>query len=293
MGPAPWAWRDGRRSWQAGRVAPLDAPYALDPDTIRAFRRDGHVRVDGLASPAEVAAFRLAILETGPRCRYDQRPLAERDTYGRAFIQMFNLWTKDERVRAFVCARRFARVAAELMGASGVRLYHDQALFKEPGGGMTPWHQDQFYWPLDTEHTVTLWLPLVAVTPAMGPMTFASGSHRLGKLSELPISDESEAEYERAVVHHALRCTAPESFAPGDATFHAGWTLHRAPPNDTAVMREVMTVIYFADGARVGPLDHPSRRFDRDAWLPGCEPGALAASPKNPLLWNSRVESAI
>jgi len=84
---------------------------------------------------------------------------------------------------------------------------------------------------------------------------------------------------------HRLACTAPESFAPGDATFHAGWTLHRAPANRTDRMCEVMTVIYFADGTRVGPLDHPNRRFDRDAWLPGCEPGEPAASPKNPVLW--------
>jgi hypothetical protein len=263
----------------------LGETYALDEAAVRAFRRDGHVRVDGLATREEIAAFRPAILETGPRCRLDHRPLAERDTYGRAFLQMFNLWAKDDRVRAFVCARRFAQVAAALMGVPGVRLYHDQALFKEPGGGMTPWHQDQFYWPLDTEHTVTLWMPLVPVGPEMGPMTFASGSHRLGKLSDLPISDESEAAFQAAVEAHGLTCTAPEAYAPGDATFHAGWTLHRAPPNRTDRMREVMTVIYFADGTRVGPLDHPNRRFDRDVWLPGCEPGQLAASPKNPRLW--------
>jgi ectoine hydroxylase-related dioxygenase (phytanoyl-CoA dioxygenase family) len=263
----------------------LAEPWVLDERAIRAFRTDGHVRVDRLATPEEVAAFRPAIVETGPRCRYDDRPLAERDTYGRAFVQMFNLWTKDERVRAFVFARRFARAAAELMGVAGVRLYHDQALFKEPGGGFTPWHQDQFYWPLDTEHTITLWMPLVPVTPEMGPMTFASGSQRLGKLSDLPISDASEAAFQTAVEAHGLACTEPERFAAGDASFHAGWTLHRAPPNRTNRMREVMTVIYFADGARVGPLDHPNRRFDRDVRLPGCEPGQPAASPKNPVLW--------
>jgi hypothetical protein len=128
-------------------------------------------------------------------------------------------------------------------------------------------------------------MPLVAVTPAMGPMTFASGSQRLGKLCDLPIGDESETAYQAAVDAHGLACTAPEAYAPGDATFHAGWTLHRAPPNATDVMREVMTVIYYADGTKVGPLDHPNRRFDRDVWLPGCEPGQPAASRKNPVLW--------
>lgn len=263
----------------------LDEAHPLPEEAVQSFRVDGHVTLRGLASPDEVAAHRPAIVEAGPRGLFDRRPLAERDTYGRAFLQMFNLWTLDARVRAFVHARRFARVAAELMGVEGVRLYHDQALFKEPGGGFTPWHQDQFYWPLATEHTITLWLPLVEVTPEMGPMTFASGSHRLGKLCELAIGDASEAVFSRAVEAHGLACTEAEFFAPGDASFHAGWTLHRAPPNRTERMREVMTIIYFADGTRVGPLDHPNRRFDRDAWLPGCEPGALAASPRNPVLW--------
>ncbi|MEN8162297.1 MAG: phytanoyl-CoA dioxygenase family protein [Myxococcota bacterium] len=265
----------------------LDDAYRLPDDVIRSFRRDGHVRVGGLASPAEVAAYRPAIVETGPRGLFDDRPLTERDTYGQAFLQMFNLWTLDERVRAFVFSRRFAQVAAELMGVDGVRLYHDQALFKEPGGGFTPWHQDQFYWPLDTEHTITLWMPLVEITPAMGPMAFASGSQRLGKLCDLPISDASEAAYRRAVEEHGLACTDPETFAPGDATFHAGWTMHRAPANRTDRMREVMTAIYYADGTKVGPLDHPNRRFDRDVWLRGCEEGELAAGPKNPVLWRS------
>ena len=29
-------------------------------------------------------------------------------------------------------------IATELMGVRGVRLYHDQPLFKEPGGGTAP-----------------------------------------------------------------------------------------------------------------------------------------------------------
>jgi len=128
-------------------------------------------------------------------------------------------------------------------------------------------------------------MPLVPVTPEMGPMTFASASHRLGKLCDLAIGDASERSFQRAVDAHGLACTEPVHYAPGDASFHAGWTLHRAPPNRTERMREVMTIIYFADGTRVGPLDHPNRRFDRDVWLPGCEPGGLAASPKNPVLW--------
>src|SRR6185312_281663 len=107
-----------------------------------------------------------------------QKSLAERDTYHKAFIQVDGLWRRDERVRKFVLARRFGKVAADLMGVDGVRVYMDQALFKEPGGGHTPWHQDQYYWPLDTHNTITMWMPLVDIDVQMGMLTFASGSHK-------------------------------------------------------------------------------------------------------------------
>lgn len=254
---------------------------------LESFARDGHTVVRGLASPEEVALFRPSLVEAGKRARLDHRPLAERDTYGRAFIQMFNLWRLDEKARAFVFAQRFARVAAELMGVEGVRLYHDQALFKEPRGGFTPWHQDQFYWPLDTDRTITLWMPLVPVSESMGPMVFASGSHHEGHLGEYPIGEESQAVFDSLVDKKGLERSSHGAFAPGDASFHSGWTLHSAPPNETETMREVMTIIYFAEGVRVAELDHPNRRFDRDAWLPGCDTGDLAATPLNPLLWSA------
>ena len=51
-------------------------------------------------------------------------------------------------------------------------------------------------------------------------------------------------------------------------------------------MREVMTVIYYADGARVGPADHPVRAHDLRTWLHPCQPGELAAGELNPVLWS-------
>lgn len=263
----------------------LNDEARVPQDRVDEFRTRGHTRIDALATPEEIEAVRPGLLAAAQKGRFDHRPLEERGVYGKAFIQMFNVWTHGAAARAFVFARRFARVAADLMGVVGVRLYHDQALFKEPGGGPTPWHQDQFYWPLDTSRTITMWMPLVEVTPDMGPMVFASGSHALGHLGDFGIGAESERHFEALVAERGLPVSSCDRLAPGDATFHAGWTLHRASANTSDRMREVMTVIYFADGARVSALDHPNRRFDRDAWLPGCEPGGFAASELNPVLY--------
>jgi ectoine hydroxylase-related dioxygenase (phytanoyl-CoA dioxygenase family) len=188
-------------------------------------------------------------------------------------------------VRRFTTARRFARVAAELLGVPAVRLYHDQALFKEAGGGPTPFHQDQFYWPFDKDLTVTMWMPLVDVPAEIGSMTFASGSHRLGHVADVPISDESEAHFRDFIEEKGLHLDTHGALAAGDATFHAGWTLHGAPPNPTGTLRAVMTVIYFADGLRAVEPDHPFRAFDLKIWLPGVQPGELAASDINPVLY--------
>ncbi len=267
-------------------VPELSSSYAVDSAAVHAYQRDGHVLLPGLAEPREIAPFLAALREAGEATRIDRRPLEERDTYGRAFIQMFNLWRHSERARAFVFARRFAEVAAKLLGARGVRLYHDQALFKEPGGGATPWHQDQFYWPLDTEQTITLWMPLSDVTREMGLMTFASGSHRQQSLGEFAIGDESQAAFDLLVAERGFAKHPTPDLQAGDASFHSGWTLHSTPPNRTDQLREAMTVIYFAEGTRVGSIEHPNRRFDRDMWLRGCEPGDLAAGPWNPLLYS-------
>jgi ectoine hydroxylase-related dioxygenase (phytanoyl-CoA dioxygenase family) len=87
-----------------------------------------------------------------------------------------------------------------------------------------------------------------------------------------------------AVRERQIPLTTYERVDAGDATFHTGWTLHRAGANHTDEMREVMTVIYFADGTKVSEADSPARQLDLKIWLPGCRPGDLAASPTNPAL---------
>ncbi len=264
----------------------LSSDYSLTPQQIADYQRDGHILLRGVCSPEEIAVYRRILTDAAYRFNTETRPMEERDTYGKAFLQAMNLWTQDEAVRRYVLARRFGKIAAELMGVEGVRLYHDQALYKEAGGGHTPWHQDQYYWPLDTDHTITLWMPLVDCSVAMGPVTFASGSHTKGFLGHLQISDESHERWEELVKAEGYPLVNADMKA-GDATFHSGWTLHSAPGNASTTDREVMTIIYFADGVRVmqNP-DNPNRLNDLASWLPGIKPGEAAASKLNPLVYH-------
>ena len=261
----------------------LTGDHPLADGQVAGFRRDGHLIVPGVCTPGEVATYREHIGAAVRRLNQEHRPLEQRDTYGRAFLQVWNIWLRDPAVARFVTARRFARLAADLMGVDGVRLYHDQALFKEPGGGHTPWHQDRYYWPLDTDRTITMWMPLVDVEAGM---EFATGSHRNADMRGTRISDDSDAHFTRMLAQTGAPICAVGPLHAGDATFHDGWMVHRAPGNQTGAMREVMTVIYFADGTRVGPADSEERRNDLGRWLPGLRPGDLAASEINPLLYH-------
>ena len=188
-------------------------------------------------------------------------------------------------MRPFSLAPRFARIAADLMGVPAVRIYHDQALFKEAGGGHTPWHQDQQYWPLDGARCVTMWMPLIDCPQAMGTMRFASGSHQLGYLGPLDISDRSEERLKRLVAEHGHAIAEAGDMRAGDATFHDGWCIHGAQGNASSKVRAVMTVIYMEADAVVTEPDHPSRENDLKTWLPGLRAGDVAASPINPVVW--------
>ena len=263
----------------------LTSAYDLPDAQVAGFRQNGHCLLRGLATPEEIARYHPVIRAAAERYNTERRALAERDTYGKAFLQVMNLWTRDEGVREFVFARRFADVAARLLGVERVRMYHDQALYKEPGGGPTPWHQDQHYWPLDTDATVTMWMPLVDITDGMGMLNFASGSQRDGKVADAAISDDSDALFQRYVDERGYPVTAQAEMRAGDATFHAGWSIHNAGPNRSPdTTREVITVIYFADGARVTAPANPDQENDRDRWLGGLAAGELAASALNPVV---------
>ena len=261
----------------------------LDEKTIATFRSNGHAIVRGIVPPEEVAAFRPVIARVVAEVSARAGRQGRIDDYSRLFTQVTNIWREDDEARRIVFDPRFARVAAELLGTPSVRLYHDQALFKPAGGARTPWHRDRHYWPLDTELTVTMWLPLTDVTTEMGPMIFASGSHRATGLGDLAISEETDQRLEEVIARHGYPlATAP--VAAGDATFHLGATLHSAGANESDRAREILTVIYYAAGTRVAEPANEHQRVDLSVFLPDLKPGDEAATELNPVLCG-RIEN--
>jgi len=262
----------------------LDTPYPLSPEQIRHFRERGYVKLKNVLSPATISHYGQAITAEVKRLNKMHKPMSERTTYQRAFLQVMNIWRESEVVREFSFSKRLARIAAELMGITGVRMYHDQALYKEPGGGFTPWHADQYYWPFATDRCVTVWIPLQETPMEMGPLSFAAGSHTFEHGRDLPISDESERVLQEALAEQEF-AEISEPFELGEVSYHLGWTFHHAPPNTTDVPRRVMTIIYMDADMRIAAPANKNQEIDLAHWMPGAQPGDPVTSPLNPILY--------
>lgn len=263
----------------------LSDPYELPERATREFAEKGYVRLDGIVSPDEISAYAAIVDEVARRSGLNPRPLEERDTFGRAFLQFSRLRFRDPRVQAFFCSVRFARIAGQLLGVNAIRGYHDQALFKEPSGGLTPWHQAQFYWPFEGNDALSMWMPIQDVTPDMGVPRLAAGSHRLGSMGDFHMGDESHAALGQIVKDMSLDVLPPAPYKAGDAVFYRGWTFCSETANTTQEMRRAVNMVYFADGMRVGRLDHPVRILLRDSFFPNADVGDFAASDQTQVLW--------
>jgi hypothetical protein len=266
----------------------IDSPYPLTEAHARRFREDGFIRLPGVFAKRVLDDYGDEItrltLELNPN---KDKPLEQRDTYGRAFIQVGNLWEKSEVVKQFSFSRRLARMAAELLGCDGVRMWHDQALYKEPGGGFTPWHADQQYWPFATNKCVTAWVPLQETPIEMGPLCFGKGTHLKNMGRDLEIGDDSERQIRQMIREQGV-VEVFEPYALGDVSFHYGWTLHRAGPNTTPHPRRVHTVIYADQDMRVAPPNNTNQEVDRRELVPDVPIGEIMDAPRTPVIYSTR-----
>jgi ectoine hydroxylase-related dioxygenase (phytanoyl-CoA dioxygenase family) len=268
----------------------IHSEYKLTATQVAQFQRDGYIKLREVFSAEVVDHYKKEIMQLVWAQSKDMPPLEARTTYGKAFLQVTNLWLKNEVVRDFVFGKRLARIAADLLRTYGVAIYHDQALCKESGGGHTPWHVDQFYWPLATEKTVTAWIPLHAVPLEQGPLMFAAGSHKIRTGRNLEISDKSEREGKGSLSQLPVDETP---FDLGEVSFHLGYTFHRAGPNKTPHIREVMTIIYMdEDMCLAEPINKNQENMWRDLKNFGVDTGDIIRSPITPVVYSSRRHAA-
>ena len=258
----------------------IDDNFNVEKEKINFFWKNGFVILNNVLSREEIEIYRQEIKKVS-----EERNINKEKEFGGAFYQALNIRFDSKGVKKFCLSKRLGKIAADLMKVEAVRIFHEQSIFKSPGDTKSYWHQDQFFWPLDTNLHIGMWMALTDMTKNMGLMRFVKNSHTMGDLVGDSITTKSETHFDDIIKKHNLEKFEIESMKAGDCTFHFGWTIHGAGLNISNKVREAMIVTYYADGSRVGKLDTKDRKGDAELFLGGKKEGEIANHPMNSIVY--------
>ena len=261
-------------------------PIELTSTTISSFQRDGFVATPDVFTDEELGRFSAAVdLEVSKRTAEDGRKVSEKTTYEQSFIQCMRLWETAPDVVPLSCHSGLAGIAAQLLEVDSVRMWQDQALYKEAGGRETTPHQDQTFWPIGEEPLVSAWIPFDDIRVENGAMAYVPGSHKAGRLKVVDITHQTDP-YE-ILGDPALAGREPHwmEIKAGTVVWHHGLTVHQASANSTNQTRRVFTVVYVAsDAKRINSW--PTYPLDRE----GIKVGEQMRGDSMPVLWPPPAE---
>ena len=259
------------------------ATTVLSQAEIDRFHVDGFLLVEDFFSHEELRRFGESVdAAVKRRTSGDNRSLMEKNLYEQSFMQCMGLWEDEPSVRPFTFHPKLCAASAALLQSDCIRLWHDQALYKEAGGRETDAHLDYPFWPIDTPDLVSVWIPFDDVGPGGGMMSYVQGSHTKGitefvDIGQLRGGDRHDLLRNPQVASLPLIAVAAPK---GSAIFHHACTIHAADANETGKTRRVFTMAYMADGCRRS-RDDAYFALDRDE----IKTGELIAGPGFPIAW--------
>jgi ectoine hydroxylase-related dioxygenase (phytanoyl-CoA dioxygenase family) len=206
----------------------------------------------------------------------------EQDYYDSVFTQRVNLWQTDKAFRDLLFQEPLGSFVGKLAGVDGLRVWHDQALIKEPYGSPTSFHLDVPYWSFTSADAITIWIALDDATVENGCLCYVPGSHKAKKFDNVAIGHAIGALFDvypewRDV--KAVPCPVPA----GGAVLHNGLTFHGAGANMTPGRRRAITCAYMPDGATF----NGQRNVLPDEYLATLKVGdVLNNEAQNPLVYS-------
>ena len=254
------------------------------------WERDGAICVRGALSPDDVALTARAIDANVA----DRSPLAKRasDSADGAFIEDFCSWSRIADMEQFITTSPVAAIAADVMGATTVRLFHDHVLVKEPGTSQrTPWHQDIPYYNVDGTMNLSMWIPVDPVPRAV-TLEFVAGSHRGPWYMPRTFLDAQARWFPEGSLAELPDIVAnPERFPvigwelePGDVVCFHMQTLHTAAGNPGPGRRRVLSLRFLGDD-----MVHAPRAWTTSPPFPGLDEALPAGAPMDhplfPVVW--------
>ncbi|MFZ4508522.1 MAG: phytanoyl-CoA dioxygenase family protein [Fimbriimonas sp.] len=226
----------------------------LSAEQIEIYRRDGYIVQPDFLTPDELDQLRRAVDESldamgkfkvnDPELNWESGD----SYYDKVFTQRINLWRINETVRSFMLSPELGRMLCDLTGVDGMRVWHDQALIKEPFANPTGWHLDDPYWSFYSRDAVSIWIALDDATLSNGCLYFIPGSHHLARFDNIGIGSDLGGLFD--LYPEMLETpTVPVQIKAGSCSFHNGLCAHGAGANMTAGRRRAMTCAYMPDGS--------------------------------------------
>ncbi len=224
----------------------------LSPAQIEAYRDQGFLVVEDFLDPMELDLWRR-MTEEGVAARLAESPHLynqnnPEDYYAQVFTQAIKLRDVHEGMRQLMDDPRLGKMAAELAGVEGIRIWHDQALIKPPFGNATAWHLDNPFWSFSSPDAISIWVALDEATLANGCLWYLPGTHRLASFEPTPIGANQRDLFKIYPEWLEIEPVATPC-AAGSAVFHNGIVAHGAGANMTHRPRRAMTCAYMPDGS--------------------------------------------
>jgi ectoine hydroxylase-related dioxygenase (phytanoyl-CoA dioxygenase family) len=233
--------------------------HALSEEQIIFYQTNGFVSVDNFLPTDELEHWRKTVMHAvneraGKKMPGKDIMVGEDDGinedagyYSKVFDQLLNLWQTNEGVKKLMIDERIGKMAATLAGVDGIRIWHDQALFKRPWANPTAWHLDTPFWSFSDRNAISIWVALDDATLENGCLYFIPGSHNQTSFDKISIGKNMDSIFE---IYPQFLKSSPVAvpLKAGSCTFHNGLTIHGAGANMTSGWRRAMTCAYMPDG---------------------------------------------
>lgn len=259
--------------------------YKVTQEQIDHYRTNGFVAIEGFLDDQELAQWREVTTDAVRQRLLERNGLTNQDDpdrfYAQVFIQCVRLADTHAGMARLMLDERLGELAGTLAGVDGVRIWHDQALIKQPYGNPTAWHLDNPYWSFSSRDAISIWVALERVTLANGCLWYLPGTHRLATWENAGIGENMRDLFKVYPEWQNIQAV-PVPVAAGSAVLHNGLVAHAAGANMTPRQRPAMTCAYMPDGSTF----NGRRNVLREDYFNALKIGdVIDDSRQTPLIW--------
>jgi phytanoyl-CoA hydroxylase len=260
----------------------------LSPTQIEQYRTEGFLVIDGFLEADELEVWRQATDEAVEQRLASTKALTNQKDpdafYAQVFTQCIRLATTHPVMHELMYDEALGRVAGELAGVDGIRIWHDQALYKPPYGNPTGFHLDNPFWSFYSPDAISIWMALDDATIENGCLWYLPGTHKKATFEATPIDENLGSIFKMYPEWRQLEAV-PAACRAGSAVFHNGLTAHAAGVNLTPRPRRAMTCAYMPGGSTF----NGQRNILTKAYYETLTEGDLLDNEdENPLIWRKR-----